>query len=96
MNPPIVQALLISFALIVALMYPYLWLLRRLGFAKQVVRELRRFDLRFEIIANHKRVQDRWIRLGILGGEPIAPGGGEAVGERHGRGALLRVVQKLA
>jgi phospho-N-acetylmuramoyl-pentapeptide-transferase len=40
MNPPIVQALLISFALIVALMYPYLWLLRRLGFAKQVVREL--------------------------------------------------------
>ena len=40
MNPPIVQALLISFALIVALMYPYLWLLRRLGFAKQVVQEL--------------------------------------------------------
>jgi len=40
MNPPIVQSLLIAFGLIVALMYPYLWLLRRLGFAKQVVQEL--------------------------------------------------------
>jgi phospho-N-acetylmuramoyl-pentapeptide-transferase len=39
-NPPIVQSLLIAFALVVVLMYPYLWLLRRLGFGKQVVREL--------------------------------------------------------
>jgi len=40
MNPPIVQALLIAFALVVALMYPYLWLLRRLGFGKQVLSDL--------------------------------------------------------
>jgi phospho-N-acetylmuramoyl-pentapeptide-transferase len=40
MNPPIVQSLLIAFALVVALMYPYLWLLRRLGFGKQVLSEL--------------------------------------------------------
>ena len=39
-NLPIVQSLLIAFALVVVLMYPYLWLLRRLGFGKQVVREL--------------------------------------------------------
>ncbi|HKY88445.1 MAG TPA: phospho-N-acetylmuramoyl-pentapeptide-transferase [Candidatus Limnocylindrales bacterium] len=39
-NPPIVQSLLIAFALMVTLMYPYLWLLRRLGFGKQVIREL--------------------------------------------------------
>jgi phospho-N-acetylmuramoyl-pentapeptide-transferase len=39
-NEPIVQSLLIAFALVVVLMYPYLWLLRRLGFGKQVVREL--------------------------------------------------------
>jgi phospho-N-acetylmuramoyl-pentapeptide-transferase len=36
-DPPLVEGLLIAFAIVVLAMHPYLWLLQRLGFAKQVV-----------------------------------------------------------